>query len=84
MYLASLSCILSGSHIDSVPNGGHFDGLLGVLSSLEVVEAWKATGYRPQRPFEVVIFSDEEGARFNNGLTGSRAMVNDIDMNIEV
>src|SRR5690625_810052 len=39
--------IMSGSHVDSVPNGGHFDGSLGVLLALEVVEAWKVTGYRP-------------------------------------
>lgn len=68
-----LPAIVSGSHVDSVPNGGHFDGPLGVLSSLEVVEAWKETGYTPDRPYEVAIFTDEEGARFNSGLSGSRA-----------
>lgn len=40
-----LPAILSGSHVDSVPNGGHFDGVLGVLSALEVIEAWKETNY---------------------------------------
>lgn len=67
--------ILSGSHVDSVPNGGHFDGPLGVLAALEVVEAWRETGYTPQKPFEVVIFTDEEGSRFKGGLLGSQAMV---------
>lgn len=67
--------ILSGSHVDSVPNGGHFDGPLGVLSALEVVEAWKETGYTPEKPFEVVIFSDEEGSRFNSGFHGSKAVI---------
>ncbi|WP_394138227.1 M20 family metallo-hydrolase [Cytobacillus oceanisediminis] len=67
--------IVSGSHVDSVPNGGHFDGPLGVLSALEVVEAWKETGYIPENPFEVAIFSDEEGSRFKSSLTGSRAFV---------
>lgn len=67
--------ILSGSHVDSVPNGGHFDGPLGVLSALEVVEAWNEVGYEPKKPYEVVIFSDEEGARFNSGLSGSEAMI---------
>jgi allantoate deiminase len=76
-----LPSILSGSHVDSVPNGGHFDGPLGVLSALEVVEAWKQTGYQPKKPFEVVIFTDEEGSRFNGGLTGSQAMVGEIDPN---
>lgn len=70
--------IASGSHVDSVPNGGNFDGPLGVLSALEVVEAWKDAGFVPQKPYEVVIFTDEEGSRFNSGLTGSRAMTGDI------
>ncbi|MBT2581667.1 Zn-dependent hydrolase [Planococcus sp. ISL-109] len=70
--------IASGSHVDSVPNGGNFDGPLGVLSALEVVEAWKETGFVPEKPYEVVIFTDEEGSRFNSGLTGSRAMTGDI------
>lgn len=67
--------ILSGSHVDSVPNGGHFDGPLGVLAALEVVEAWRKTGYRPTKSFEVVIFTDEEGARFNSGFHGSEAVI---------
>ncbi|MFP9126199.1 Zn-dependent hydrolase [Niallia sp. BSM11] len=75
-----LPAILSGSHVDSVPNGGHFDGPLGVLAALEVVEAWRETGFKPTHPYEVIIFSDEEGARFNGGLTGSRAMTGDIDV----
>ena len=68
------AAIASGSHLDSVPNGGNFDGPLGVLSALEVVESWKENGYVPDKPYEVIIFSDEEGSRFNSGLTGSRAM----------
>ncbi|WP_078547539.1 M20 family metallo-hydrolase [Litchfieldia alkalitelluris] len=75
-----MPAILAGSHLDSVPNGGHFDGPLGVVAALEVVESWKETGYQPVRPFEVVIFSDEEGARFNGGLTGSEAMMGDVDV----
>lgn len=66
--------IASGSHVDSVPNGGNFDGPLGVLSALEVAESWKELGFVPEKPYEVVVFSDEEGSRFNSGLTGSRAM----------
>jgi allantoate deiminase len=74
----SRRAIASGSHVDSVPNGGNFDGPLGVLSALEVAEAWKETGYVPPKPYEVVIFTDEEGSRFNSGLSGSRAMTGDI------
>lgn len=69
------SSIASGSHVDSVPNGGHFDGPLGVLSALEVAESWKETGYIPEKPYEIVIFSDEEGSRFKSSLTGSRAFM---------
>ncbi|MGG0719810.1 M20 family metallo-hydrolase [Robertmurraya massiliosenegalensis] len=77
---STLPSIMSGSHVDSVPNGGHFDGPLGVLASLEIVEAWNATGYHPKKSYEVVIFSDEEGARFNGGLLGSQALVGDYDI----
>ncbi|WP_449537953.1 M20 family metallo-hydrolase [Ferdinandcohnia sp. Marseille-Q9671] len=71
----NLPALLSGSHVDSVPNGGHFDGPLGVLAALEVAESWKQTGYVPDRSFEVVIFSDEEGSRFNGGFSGSASMI---------
>lgn len=70
--------IMSGSHVDSVPNGGHFDGPLGVLAALEVVESWKEQGYTPEKPYTVAIFSDEEGSRFKSGLTGSRAFMGKI------
>ncbi|HSP22150.1 MAG TPA: Zn-dependent hydrolase [Planococcus sp. (in: firmicutes)] len=75
---SSAKAIASGSHLDSVPNGGNFDGPLGVLSALEVAEAWKETGFIPEKPYELIIFTDEEGSRFNSGLTGSRAMAGDI------
>lgn len=74
-----LPAILTGSHVDSVPNGGHFDGVLGVISALEVVEAWKTANYTPEKPLEVIVFADEEGARFNSGLTGSEAIMNTYD-----
>ncbi len=70
---------MAGSHIDSVPNGGHFDGVAGVLSALEIAELWHEEDYTPHYSYEVVIFSDEEGSRFNSGLTGSRAFMGLID-----
>ncbi|MET3730062.1 allantoate deiminase [Fictibacillus halophilus] len=79
-----LASVISGSHVDSVPNGGHFDGPLGVLAALEVVEAWKVTGFKPERPYEIVVFSDEEGSRFNGGLRGSRAICGELDMDEEI
>ncbi|MFB5661099.1 M20 family metallo-hydrolase [Alteribacillus sp. HJP-4] len=78
-----LPVIMSGSHVDSVPNGGHFDGPLGVLAAIEVAESWNRSGFQPNRTFEAVIFSDEEGSRFSNGLTGSRAMTGDVDMEVQ-
>lgn len=75
-----LPTLMSGSHVDTVPNGGHFDGTLGVLAALEVVEAWKETGYIPQRTYEVAIFTDEEGSCFNSGFTGSKAVTGGYEM----
>ena len=65
--------ILLGSHIDSVPEGGRFDGALGVLCAVEAVEALLDDGLRFRRPVEVVGWCDEEGARFGIGLFGSSA-----------
>ncbi|AST92375.1 allantoate amidohydrolase [Sutcliffiella cohnii] len=80
---SSLPSIWTGSHVDSVPNGGHFDGPLGVLAALEVIEAWKETGFQPNRNVEVVIFTDEEGSRFYSGLMGSRAVTGEIEYNVQ-
>jgi allantoate deiminase len=73
------AAVMSGSHVDTVPNGGHFDGTLGVIAALEVAEAWKETGFKPEKAFEAVIFSEEEGSRFNSGLLGSAAMFGETD-----
>jgi allantoate deiminase len=66
--------ILVGSHIDSVPEGGRFDGALGVLCAVEAVDALLDDGVRFRRPVEVVGWCDEEGARFGIGLFGSCAV----------
>ena len=65
--------ILVGSHIDSVPEGGRFDGALGVLCAVEAVDALLDDGVRFVRPVEIVGWCDEEGARFGIGLFGSCA-----------
>ncbi|MFB3853094.1 MAG: Zn-dependent hydrolase [Vicinamibacterales bacterium] len=69
----SLPAILFGSHIDSVPGGGNFDGALGTLAAIEVVEALGASGTVTRHPLEVVVWANEEGVAFGNGLCGSRA-----------
>ncbi len=65
--------VVCGSHIDTVPAGGRFDGSLGVLAGLECARRLKETGGSPRRALEVVAFADEEGAYFS--LLGSRAML---------
>ena len=67
--------LVMGSHRDSVPRGGAFDGALGVLAALEVVRVLRRAGYRPQHNIEVVAWNDEEGARFGTTLFGSRLYV---------
>ncbi|MBT0767402.1 allantoate amidohydrolase [Kineosporia sp. J2-2] len=66
--------IVTGSHLDSVPDGGAFDGPLGVLSALAAVEGLKFGGFQPSRPIGVVNFVDEEGARFGVACAGSRVI----------
>ncbi len=66
--------VLSGSHLDSVPNGGNFDGVLGVLAALEALTLIQEHGLQPRRPLGLVSFIEEEGARFH-GLLGSALAV---------
>ena len=63
--------LLVGSHIDSQPTGGKFDGAYGVLAALEAAEAISASGQRPKRSLEVVAWMNEEGSRFAPGMMGS-------------
>ena len=66
--------VLIGSHVDSVYNGGNFDGPLGVLAGIEVLQTMGERGMETEHPIEVVAFADEEGARFSFGMIGSRAL----------
>lgn len=66
--------VLTGSHLDSVPNGGHYDGPAGVLGALEAVTSLQEQGLVPELPIEVVSFIGEEGSRFPWGLLGSSFM----------
>ncbi len=69
-----LPVVASGSHIDTVENGGMFDGNLGVIAALEVAQSLKDNGVENKYPLEVIVFIEEEGIRFQ-GLLGSRAMI---------
>lgn len=64
--------VVVGSHLDSVPDGGAFDGPLGVVSAFAALDALRASGFTPRRPVAVVNFGDEEGARFGVACAGSR------------
>jgi allantoate deiminase len=66
--------VLAGSHVDSVRNGGNFDGPLGVLGAVETLQTMNERGVETERPVEAVVFTDEEGARFSFGMIGSRAL----------
>ena len=68
----SLPAIMTGSHIDSVPGGGHLDGALGVLTGLECLRRAQELNLNLKRPLELIAFSDEEG-RFG-GMLGSQAI----------
>ncbi len=71
--LAGAKPLLFGSHIDSVPEGGNYDGDVGSMSAIEVAQTLGENGYRNRHPFIVTIWADEE-----SGLTGSRGFVGDI------
>lgn len=70
----SLPAILMGSHLDTVPDGGKYDGVTGCIGGLEVCEVLKESGYKTNHPIEVIVFTDEEGFRFGKGLLGSSAI----------
>jgi len=67
------TAVAVGSHLDTVPNGGRYDGALGVLSGLHAIRLLRKRGIEPKRPLWLVAFTDEEGARFGTALFGSRA-----------
>jgi N-carbamoyl-L-amino-acid hydrolase len=73
--------VMAGSHIDTVPNGGAFDGAAGVLAALEAVQRIKEEGWRLSKPLVVAAFTDEEGALVGDFL-GSRAFTGTLNKNL--
>jgi N-carbamoyl-L-amino-acid hydrolase len=71
--------IVTGSHLDSVPDGGAFDGPLGIVSAFAAIGQLRSEGFRPVRPIGVAAFSEEEGARFGVACLGSRLMTGTVD-----
>jgi beta-ureidopropionase / N-carbamoyl-L-amino-acid hydrolase len=76
----SCAPVMTGSHIDTVRTGGRYDGNLGVLGGLEVVQTLNDAGVTTRRPLVVGIFTDEEGARFHPDMAGSLAYVGGIPL----
>jgi N-carbamoyl-L-amino-acid hydrolase len=70
---AAAAPVLSGSHMDSQPTGGRFDGMYGVLAAFEALEALEDAGIRTRRPVMAVAWTNEEGSRFQPGAMGSAA-----------
>lgn len=71
--------VVTGSHLDSVPGGGAFDGPLGVVSGLLAIDELRVRGVSPQRPLAIACFAEEEGGRFGMPCMGSRLMTGAID-----
>jgi beta-ureidopropionase / N-carbamoyl-L-amino-acid hydrolase len=67
-----------GSHLDTVPTGGRFDGVFGMLSGLEVMRALEEAGVRTSAPLELVNWTNEEGSRFRPAMMGSRVFASDM------
>ena len=77
----SLPAILTGSHLDTVPHGGYFDGALGILSALEALTSIKEQKVHLYRPIEIIAFINEEASQFLGGCFGSKVMCGQIPDN---
>jgi len=69
-----LSPVLTGSHIDTVKNGGRFDGLVGSVCALECIRVFRENSYIPKRNVEIIIFAEEEATNFDITLLGSKLL----------
>jgi len=74
-----LPVLMMGSHLDSQPYGGRFDGVAGVLCAIEAVTTLTENGIKPERTIQIISFADEEGWRFKKGLFGSRGILGKIE-----
>ena len=77
--LSSGDCVVTGSHLDSVPGGGAFDGPLGICSAFVAFDRLQQRGFVPVRPLSIAVFPEEEGSRFGVACLGSRLLTGAID-----
>lgn len=78
--LSDLPPVMLGSHLDTVPEGGNYDGSVGVLAALEVVRILNDRNFVTNRPLEVINFSAEESSRFGVATIGSKALTGKLDL----
>jgi len=76
---SGIPAVVTGSHLDSVPDGGAFDGPLGVVSAFAAIDELRRGGFVPARPIAVAAFAEEEGGRFGVACLGSRLLTGAID-----
>jgi N-carbamoyl-L-amino-acid hydrolase len=76
----ALPPVMTGSHLDTQPTGGRFDGAYGVMAGLEVVRSLNDLGYETEAPIEIVAWTNEEGARFSPAMVGSGAFTGVFDL----
>lgn len=76
---SSAPAVATGSHLDSVPDGGAYDGPLGVVSAFAAIDELRTAGFAPARPIAVAAFTEEEGGRFGVACLGSRLLTGAID-----
>ena len=76
------AAVATGSHLDTVPNGGAFDGGAGVVCGLGAIKMLKEADFKPQRPIEVICFRSEESSHFGVSTIGSKAMSGILDPSI--
>jgi len=76
----SLPAVMTGSHLDTQPTGGKFDGAYGVMAGLEVVRSLNDLGYETEAPIEIVAWTNEEGSRFSPAMVGSGVFAGVFDL----
>src|SRR6202030_70390 len=72
--------VMTGSHLDTQPTGGRFDGAYGVMAGLELVRTLNDVGYETEAPVEIVAWTNEEGSRFSPAMVGSGAFTGVFDL----
>src|SRR5438132_3205257 len=76
----ALPPVMTGSHLDTQPTGGKFDGAYGVMAGLEIVRSLNDLGYETEAPIEIVAWTNEEGSRFSPAMVGSGAFAGVFDL----